>query len=644
MLQLFPGIQAQTEGMSLLQVRGGDPGQNQYLLDNVPLLYVNHLGGFMSVFNPDMINAVDVYKGNFPASKGGKISSVIDITQREGNKIKHHGSFSVGVTDLSFAFEGPLFQKKGSYIVTARKTLTEIPLYFANVVNGNDSRIVYGFHDVNAKFTWQPDKKNSFHLNVYTGDDYFFYWVKDEHSRHTNMWGNWLGSLKWSRIFDNGLYSENIFSFNRYRHSNRTYFEDKSSDYVFRSKDRSSVKDYSLRSLWKYNLLRKWDIEFGGLASYLIYEPDYVYRSNLVLPTERILYPSFEGAVYLDNKIELLPALTFQPSFRLTGYLQDSYSSFHFEPRIGFSYNFLPQHSFHLNYMAVSQYSHLVFTLTDFLQKEVFLPVTNDILPETSQQLSANWSGYFYNKMFEVDLSIYYKEMENLISLKEGYENMPRLTHLENKIEKDGTGTAYGAEIMLKKNKGKNTGFISYSYSHVTRKFANFNQGNPYNYEYNRPHNVSVSYNRELSKKWTMSFVWVYQSGFLYTPAIGKQYTISQHDEKKEWAIIYGEKNSKNLPAYHRLDAGINYTTKNKNGNAVVWTFSIYNLYNRQNTSNLYYDNDNDIENVTDISQALQLYRTTYFPVIPSIAYKVYFDYGNKDKKEKTKKNWLYMD
>ena len=166
-LQLLPGVQTQSEGMSLMMVRGGEPGQNQYLLDNVPLIYVNHLGGLMSVFNPDMINSVDFYKGNFPARQGGKLSSIVDITQREGDISKHQGSFSLGVTDAAFTFEGPLANKKMSYIVTARKTLFDALLGGASAaMPENDAIVSYGFHDFNAKLSWKPDARNSLSLNL----------------------------------------------------------------------------------------------------------------------------------------------------------------------------------------------------------------------------------------------------------------------------------------------------------------------------------------------------------------------------------------------------------------------------------------------------------------------------------------------
>ena len=272
-LQLIPGVQTQSEGMSLMMVRGGEPGQNQYLLDNVPLIYVNHLGGLLSVFNPDMINSVDFYKGNFPARQGGKLSSIVDITQREGNISKHQGSFSIGITDLSFTFEGPLANKKLSYIVTARKTVTDALLGLISVlVKENDAIVSYGFHDINAKLNWKPDDRNNLSLNLYQGDDYLNYWTKpwkmtnDERSHFNQQWGNWLISGRWNRIITPKLYAENILSYSRYRNKTGQDYSYKEDDVAkeIKSLNRASVNDFSLRSAWKYAFLKNWNIEFGG--------------------------------------------------------------------------------------------------------------------------------------------------------------------------------------------------------------------------------------------------------------------------------------------------------------------------------------------------------------------------------------------
>ena len=221
-LQLLPGIEAQKEGSSLMNVRGGNPGENLYMIDNVPLIYMNHLGGFTSVFNPDMINSVQVYKGGFPAKYGGKLSSVVAISQREGNRDKVKGSFGIGLSDASFTVEGPI-NDEWSFIVNGRKTLTDALYIAVSSIADQDFIIRYGFHDINAKLTWRPDIKNSFSFNLYQGDDYLNYLnkpklhEKDGRNEYSNIWGNWLASARWTNTISPKLVTDNTLSISRYR-------------------------------------------------------------------------------------------------------------------------------------------------------------------------------------------------------------------------------------------------------------------------------------------------------------------------------------------------------------------------------------------------------------------------------------------
>ncbi len=655
-MQLLPGVQTQSEGMSLMMVRGGEPGQNQYLLDNVPLIYVNHLGGLISVFNPDMINSVDFYKGNFPARHGGKLSSIVDITQREGDVSKHQGSFSLGITDASFTFEGPLADKKMSYIVTARKTLTDALLAgLSLVMDGNPAIVAYGFHDINAKLTWKPDVKNNFSLNLYQGDDYLNWWTKpwemhnNESSHIQQKWGNWLISGRWNSVISSKLYAENILSYSRYRNlSAQKYgYVAEKTKYEIDTENKSSVKDFTFRSAWKYSFLKNWKIEFGGQTGYLIYEPNYNYLSTSVTPLLSDVYHAIESAVYLDNKTKLTPSLLFQPSLHISNFTNNGETFTEFEPRINLSYKLNSNQSFNLNYMRVSQSSHLVFAQSELLKREVWLPATSVLPPEISNQFSASWYGNFAQGKFSAETNVYYKEMSNLVTLKEGYENMIGITGIENKIENNGLGTAYGAEFMLRKNTGKWTGSASYGWSYSNRTFANINDGKSYEFDFNRPHSFTLNVNRELKNNWNMSAVWIVQSGTPFTPALGKFYTLNPVTGKTRLEIIYGDKNSDRMQAYHRLDVGFNHTVTTKKGNKAVWTYSIYNAYNRINPFDYYYDNDNITKNGRDYTRPLQIYKIGLFTIIPSIAYKVYFDYGKKPnttaKKEKKKFDWLYF-
>ena len=285
--QQLPGIEAASEASSLMIVRGGNPGENLYMLDNVPLIYVNHLGGFMSVFNSEMINTMDIYKGGFPARYGGKLSSIVDLTAKKGDPTKLKGSLSAGLTDLAFAVEGPGGLKNSSFIVTGRKTLTEALLYIASQISkgqgGQDYNMAYGFHDINAKYTWAPGTKNSFAFNLYEGDDYMRIWKNKkgngdiERSSMGNVWGNLLVSGQWNSAVSSRLFRANTLSFTQYRLKNnmRAYLENAVDTTDFFVKTSSRVSDVSLRSDWKLFVGNAYILEYGLQSSYLNYRPNH---------------------------------------------------------------------------------------------------------------------------------------------------------------------------------------------------------------------------------------------------------------------------------------------------------------------------------------------------------------------------------
>ncbi len=633
-IQLLPGVLSQSEGMSLILVRGGEPGQNLYLLDNVPLTYVNHLGGFTSVFNPDMINSVDLYKSNFPARQGGKLSSIVDITQREGDVSKPKGSFSIGIIDATLTLEGPLANKKMSYLITARKTLYDAVMaatsYFSS---GNDGVLTYGFHDINAKLTWKPDNVNIFSFNFYQGSDYINIWSKEteknpNEKNHTlQAWGNVMAAGRWKRVFGSKLHAENILSASRYNNGWKQRYSYKENDSILNDKVayRTSVTDISMRSNWKYELLRNWNVEFGGLASSLSYEPSYFYSSYDTENKPREIFRSFESALYLENKIQLFSRLLFQPSIRFVHYVNDGNKFNAWEPRLSLGYKISNSQNLSVNYQRITQNSHLVFAQGAFFKQEIWLPASKNIVPQAGRQLSLSWNSSYFDAKYSTEINAYYKKMSNLATLKEGYENMVGMEGTENKMETNGEGLAYGTEFTLRKNTGKWTGSLGYAWSVANRRYEHINSGNTYEFDYNRPHNIILNISRQLKNNWTFNAVWVYQTGQPYTPALGKIFTIDLTNSKLSTELIYGEKNSDRMVDYHRLDLGLNHTIKTRKGNKAVWTYSLYNAYNHINPYNYYYENDNHDQNGVDFAKPLKLYKISLFNFIPSISYKYFF-------------------
>lgn len=661
--QLMPGIKGQSEGSGLLLVRGGNPGENLYLLDNVPLIYVNHLGGFMSVFNPDIINNIEIYKGGFPAKYGGKLSSVVDITQKEGNTLKRQGSYSLGVTDFSLTLEGPL-SKKASYIFTGRKTIYELfSIALSSIGQGNTSVIAYGFHDVNGKVSWKIDDKNSFHLNVYQGDDYLNFWSKktvfnDEKNRLKYVWGNWLASANWKHVLNQKIFTEQTVSYTRYRLGTHQKFQyqDAGTQNEVSGSDLSTVQDITVQSLWKYFPADKWKVIFGAKSSLLFHLPNYSYKSNMSTNPDKEYISSNESALFIENEIEFPAGFRVNAGLRLVNYLSAGFDHLSPEPRLSVEKRINVDNALNAGITIVNQYSHLLFTQGAIMSNEVWVPSGKEILPSVSNQYYAGWTGNFVGGMYNAEADLYFKTLRNLITYKEGYINLKGDNNWYKKVETGGKGTAYGVETIIKKNSGKWTGFVSYTYSKALRQFTGINDGKEYVFEYDRPHTASVFVSHQFSRKISFSLTWIYQTGLPYTPVVGRQLTQSLNpDENGNYiyyeAFIYGNRNSARMKDYHRLDLGLILNLISSDNQVYAkWNFSIYNAYNRQNPVYYYYNTTatGEIINPETSGTAYKpfnMYQMSLFPVIPMVSYTRYFcpSFNKKPLKERLK-SLLFFD
>jgi len=680
-IQLLPGIQSQNEGTSTVMVRGGNPGENLYLFDNVALIYVNHLGGFTSVFNPDIINNINVYKGGFPSKYGGKLSSIIDIAQREGNVDKIKGAYSIGITDASFLLEGPAPIKNSTFIVTGRKTLIDPVFALASKLSqGGDYILSYGFHDINGKFTWRPDARNTLSANLYQGDDYLNYWYFDidefgnEKARLSNVWGNWLLSARWNRVHNPGLYSTQSLSYVRYRLKNaQSYYNtDPDEKFEFNRKYMSSVQDISYKWDFKAELFKNWRLDYGLHSSYLRYKPNSIYISNYSALNSEPAINAFESAAYAESNWEIAKLLKFRLGARAVNYATGKYNDFRIEPRANMDINLSRNHSLSLNYMETNQFSHLLFTQGNIMSNEVWVPANYDISPASSKQVSGGWRGIFIKGMFDVELSAYHKTLSNIATYAEGYSSLMGDGNWRSKVEAEGEGEAYGVEFFLRKTRGNWTGFVGYTWSRSTRKYDNINNGLEYVFDYDRPHNLSLNVTRKLNDKLTLSASWVFQSGLPFTPVIGRRYIPALSNEADETyyyeAFIYGEKNSERMQYYHRLDLALHYTTQTKYGNKAQWTFAIYNAYNRKNPYSYHFTHDTSQESLLipdsfrENMEPFSLYQISFFPIIPTISYRVFFDdfklviserakrkalkrtQKREKKKARKKRSWLYFE
>ncbi len=635
------------EATSMTLVRGGNTGENLYLLDHTPLIYVHHIGGHMSVFNPDMISDIEVYKGGFPTKYGGRLSSIMNISQKSGNKQAFRGSYSLGVTDLSFTLEGPGVQENSSFIVTARKTLIDFYyLLITGLSDMQDAFLFYGFHDINGKYTWTKDSRNSFALNFYHGDDYLQMFSKkprptEGRFRRGNTWGNTLASANWNHVLPSNVMLRNTLSFTRYRLRNTyklTYNTEPREDWMINQeeKQQSAVQDLSLCSDASYALRKDVDLDFGFKTSYLRFKPMWLAHGSSRISDFKEIINATESALYISAKSRPAQFLEVEGGFRGAFYATSGFTKFSLEPRLNANLRLGNNHSLNLSATRMSQNAQMLYNVGSLMANEIYVPSGKDIPVAYSNQFTFGYQTAFADKMYEFEAGVYYKNLMNLTTYKDGYGYAMGDIYWREKLVTGGTGIAQGFELMFKKAKGKFTGFVAYTYSNSTRQYDEINKGKTYTFEYESPHDLAISLSYQISEKWSFGATWQYQTGLPFTPAIGRYNMLDEEGNLQE-VLIYGDKNSERMRDYHRMDISFKkrtYTKKRHRKKEV--TFGIYNVYNRQNPYFYYYSNDlyGGIHppswNMDGRYDPIKLYQISMFSFIPMISYKVWFGADSK--------------
>ncbi|SMO32736.1 Outer membrane receptor proteins, mostly Fe transport [Saccharicrinis carchari] len=629
-LQLLPGVSQGSEGSSGMYVRGGSPDQNLILLDDVPLYYVNHLGGFVSTFNPDAIQNVTLIKGGFPARYGSRLSSVLDVRMKNGNTKQFKGHATVGMVSSKLTLEGPVKKETSSYLISVRRMMYDILMRPLTPLLFNGAGMGYNFYDANAKYNHKLSHRDRLYLSFYMGDDRSITSFKPKDSDITSKgklrWGNTLAALRWNHVFNPKLFNNLTASYTQYRNTMEQNYKGSGSkfDYRFLSK----VSDATLKTDFDWFVGNTYTLRTGANIIYHRYLPSRMNNKQSVdgvtNDSTHVNYreEAMEANVYIENEIQLSPNISFNLGLRYANYKVDRKIYPSIEPRLAFNYRFMPHHSLKLGYAQMQQNVHLLTGSSTGMPSDYWLPPTKRLAPQLSVQYSVGWAHTTADKKFEISVEAYYKEMDNLISFKDGVSYFTGLGNWENHVEGKGKGTARGIEFFLKKNKGKTTGWIGYTLSETTRKFGEVNQGKRYPYRYDRPHDISIVVQHQIRPSIDVFASWVYNTGNAIT--LAKEHFMVPHEPKDEYekpyvsVEIYDGKNSTRMQAYHRLDVGINFIKKRSRGER-IWRLSVYNLYNRQNA--YYYFWDNELNAIGWELTEPRLYKQTLFPIIPSVSY-----------------------
>lgn len=629
-LQLMPGVQMGDEGSSGIYVRGGSPDQNLYLMDDVPLYYINHMGGFMSVFDVNCIKKATLYKSDFPARYGGRLSAVLDVRLKDGSSDKKSYEFMIGTMATKFFSEGPL-KKKITYMISVRRSNIDLFMKpFTSLRSGGKEKTAYTFYDLNTKITWNPDDINKITGLIYSGRDKLSFAEKlggDFSARSSDKyaisWGNFIGSFNWNHILNNGAMMETRIGYtNFFYHVKNDYVYNSQFDH-FEEHDlfASGIGDFSLQSSVNLNV-NKMSLNLGAGSVLHTFMPNYQKsktESSDYNNSNHFGQPIFQPEIFIfaEDNWTISQKISFSTGFYFMTWPVIKKSTI--DPRLSIKYKVTHSFLVQLSYSIMHQYMHLLSANGSGIPSDLWMPSTPSILPERADQIGI---GFIYNyKGFEISMDMYYKVLKNLIMYKAN-SNLLNTVNWKQTIENSGKGTIKGMEFLIQKKYGKTTGWIGYTLSKNDRQFDNINQGFAFPYKYDRRHDFKLSLNQDLNKRISFSALWVFTTGNAITLAT-KHYPAIDFDNAgiqylnftMTDAHYYSGINNYRTASYHRLDIGFNFR-KEKARYTRVFYVGVYNLYNRKNPYYYFYN--------TKKGQT-QLYSYTLFPIIPSISYRINF-------------------
>ena len=534
-LQLLPGIQTTSEGSSGFSVRGGSPDQNLILLDEATVYNASHLLGFFSVFNNDAIKDVKIYKGDIPMNYGGRLSSVLDVRMNDGNQKNFSATGGIGTISSRLTLEGPLLKDKTSFILSGRRTYFDLFLPLSSDKNIRDN-VLY-FYDFNAKIAHTINENNRFYFSGYFGRDVF----NNNFSKLTS--GNQTITMRWNHLFSKKLFSNFMFVYSKY-----DYYLGTPEGEAYSFDWNSKMRDYGFKTDFTLYANPNNTVKFGISSIYHIFEPGSAKGTGSQSMFNEFVVPSsyaLENGLYLGNDQKINNKITMKYGLRFSMFQNvgpatiynynnnfesiDStvYKSGDFfktftglEPRFGISYTINDESSVKANYSRTFQYIQLAQNSTSGTPLDVWFPASKNVKPQLCNQVALGYFRNFFGNYLETSVEAYYKKMNNSIDFKDHADLL-----LNQKLEGEirfGEATSRGLEVLVKIPEGKINGWVSYTFSRTDRDFPDINNGNTYLAYYDKPHNIAVVFNYEISKRTTFSANWVYYTGSPVTFPTGR--------------------------------------------------------------------------------------------------------------------------
>lgn len=631
-LTFLPGIAGGAEGTSAIYVRGGTPDQNLMLLDGATVYNTSHLFGYFSVFNPLAVKSINVYKGGFPARYGGRLSSVLDITMKEGNNQEQATEFTVGLLNSSFLTEGPIKKNKSSYMISGRGSYLGLFSFIPNInyertkISDNASYTNFLIYDFNAKVNFDLSPTRKLFVSTYIGQDLYGNGDKffGTEKRTSTNWANQTASLRYTDIIRPNFFMNVLLNFNRYQLFNGgTQRRDTAfSDYDF--KKTSLIRDYVGKVSFDYNLPQHF-IKFGGEIAQHRFEPNNLsatsHQDGIDIFAESPVskYNAVSSAVFVEDNFFITPKLSINAGVRWFNFNINATNYNSLEPRLSAKYQIDETNTVEASYTKMAQYLHLLTFSNAGAPNDIWAPSTDKVPLERAWQTAISYTKNFKNIGWSLQLESYYKNLSDLIDYKTGTNLYSTKVNWESLIELNGIGRAYGFEFLLHKDVGRLNGWISYTLAKSERQFNSINNGNWYPEHYDRRHNFNIVAQYKISDRWTFNTNFVYQSGY----AIDLPDALYLND----FGFVnpfYFSRNNARAPAYNRLDISFTKTRINKKGNEVKWTYGIYNVYGYNNPYAVNYGYD-----INNINGQFYSTYTGYVRVqsllnfIPSISYSL---------------------
>lgn len=646
-IQLLPGVQTAGEGTTGMFVRGGSSDQNLILLDEATVYNASHFLGFFSVFNPDAIKNVELYKGGIPARYGGRLSSIIDIQMREGNRQQHVFSGGIGSISSRLTAEGPLQRGRSSYLLSGRRTYADLFLRLSPDEDINSNTLY--FYDFNAKANYIVNDKNRLYLSGYFGRDVFG--VDDLFGLN---WGNATATTRWNHTFNDKLFLNTSLIYSKF-------------DYGFDADDginsfiwKSVLEDYNLKADFSWFLNPENTISFGSNTQYHYFGPPKITFRGESDIQDIALFNRFalEQAFYLGNEQKLSEKLSLEYGLRYSMFQnlgpsrvyeyapglprsnETILDTLHYgnlekiqfydglEPRLGARYLLDENSSVKASYNRLFQYMQIASNATAGLPIDRWIPADTYVRPLIGDQVALGYFRNFQDDAYEASVEVYYKWMQNLIDFKPAAQIL-----LTNNIETEileGRGWSYGAEWLLRKNTGKTTGWLAYTLSRTMRQVPGINKGQPYPARYDRIHDLSLVLNHELTPRLSLSSSFVYSTGLAVSFPTGRTEIAGQS------IPVYDDtrRNANRMPDYHRLDLAATLEGRNRPERKWKgsWVFSIYNVYARKNAFTITFQEvyNNDPTFTPETGEAVESSRPGavklyLFSIIPSVTYNFQF-------------------